>query len=380
MLALILINLSYFSIVNPKVNGSQQPTISKQKHIEESFLTPEVVHVDSYDWLKIDNCSYISEPGQPMLPQKCFVFKLPQGSQVTNLKVEVHESHLQGSFLVVPVPSPVIVGMETSSGNFSENPDIYQSSSIFPKDQYVSRQTHGLDPETMTRVEYFVVTLYPLRFLPVDREMIRVDSVSITVDYVETAALAPLSNLRNLIITSDALEPYAIQLAAYKNSTGISSRAANLTWVYKNYGGIDHPEQIRNCIKDFVAKYGIIYVTIFGDADQVPVRYAFVNDTQSGELNVPTDLYYGDLDGTWDDNNDGVYADVRFDKVDGIPDVYVGRIPASLASSAQTAIGKIEGYQEQFNASDSWTQRVVLAAGTGQETVYQIHLGLHSHT
>lgn len=366
MLALLLTSLLSFSMANQRVNGpylNQQLSMSKQKHMGESFPIPEVVHIDSYDWLKIENCSYISKPGQPMLPVKSLVSKLPEGSSVTSTKVEVNESYLRGSFKVVPAPFPVIAGMEASPRNFSEDPNIYNSSNIFPEEWYVCRYTHGLDPETMTRVEYIVINFYPLRFLPAEKEVLRAESVSVTIDYVEAVTLAPLVKLRNLIITSDTLEPYAVQLAKYKNDTGISSKVLNTTWIYEHYAGIDSQEKIRNCIKDFAATYGIVYVTIFGDADQVPVRLAYVPDGQ--DTYTPTDLYYADLDGTWDDNHDGLYADQRYDNVDGIPDVYVGRIPPSLIEYAQTAVNKIKGYQQEFNASKSWTRRVVLAAGTG---------------
>lgn len=374
VLALLLSSLSLCVIRIDPVGQAQQLSIVKQKQIIESFSMPEAISLDSYYWLKIENCSYNSIPGQPMLPVRSFAFKLPEGSSVTGVRVEANESYLQGSFRVVPTPLPVKAGIEDTVGNFSEDPKIYGSSNIFPEQWYVYHHAHGLDPETMVRVEYAIINFYPLRFIPTENEVLRAETVAVTVDYVETATQAQLVKLKNLIITSDALEPYAVQLAEYKNDTGIPSRAVNTTWVYENYGGIDRPEQIRTCIKDFVSTYEIVYVTIFGDADQVSVRYVYVPDGEDG-TSTATDLYYSDLDGSWDDNNDGLYADQRYDNVDGIPDVYVGRIPVSLASYAQAAVDKIIGYQSQFNASQSWTRRVILAAGTGSGDGFSNTLG-----
>jgi hypothetical protein len=337
-----------------------------QEHLDLTFAPPEVVRVGDYNWLKMPDCSYVSIPGHPMLPIKSAVEKLPLNSHITQIIAEVEDMPLDGNYFIMPALAPIQVGSTEPMSISLPDQTIYGKDQLYPDEWYDYRVCNGLDPESNRRVQYVSFYFYPLRYLPTDQKILLAQNVSFTIIYTEPAEEATAQTvLKNLIITSDTLEPYAIQLATYKNSTGISSRAVNLTWVYKNYDGIDRQEQIRNCIKDFATSYGITYVTIFGDADQVPVRSVFVNDTEAGEPYVPTDLYYGDLDGTWDDNNDGIYGDRRYDNVDGIPDVYVGRIPPSLANQAQTAVDKIIGYQQQFNTSESWTRRVVLAAGTG---------------
>jgi len=177
---------------------------------------------------------------------------------------------------------------------------------------------------------------------------------------------SPPPKFENLIVTSPLLEPQAWKFAEWKNLTGVSTSVLNTTWIYDHYSGVDNPERIRNCIKDFVSAYGISYVTIFGDADQVPVRYAYVPDPDAQQTYVPTDLYYADLNYTWDDNRDGLYADKRYDTVDGIPDVYIGRLPASSTAEAEAVVSKHIAYWSEVNkTSATWLNRVVLAAGTG---------------
>ena len=361
-----LMLFSAFSVVFARGTPVKVGTKVSEKNIDLALTQPEVVKVGNYDWLKMPDCSYISTPGHPMLPIKSVVVKLPLNSNVTQIVAKIENVSLTEDYFIMPVLTPVQVGSTEPLNMSSPDQRIYGREELYPNEWYVYRIGNGLDPESNRRVQYVSFYFYPLRYLPTDRKVLLAQSVSFIITYTEPIEEpAAQESLKNLIISSDTLEPYANQLATYKNSTGISSRVVNLTWVYKNYGGIDRPEQIRNCIKGFVAAYGITYVTIFGDADQVPVRSVFVNDTEAGEPYVPTDLYYSDLDGTWDDNNDGIYADQRYDDVDGIPDVYVGRIPPSLTSYAQIAVDKIVGYQQQFNASESWTRRVVLAAGTG---------------
>lgn len=174
------------------------------------------------------------------------------------------------------------------------------------------------------------------------------------------------ARIDNLIITTFDLEAAASRLAQWKNSCGIPSKVLNLTWIYSHYSGVDEAEKIRNCIRDFHVNFQTKYVTIFGDTDKVPIRYAYVPD--SHETLVPTDLYYADLDYSWDDNGDGLYADLGNDTVDGIPDVYVGRIPPSFNDTAEDVVTKIIEYQQDFDVSEDWVNRVVLAAGMDGNT------------
>jgi parallel beta-helix repeat protein len=169
------------------------------------------------------------------------------------------------------------------------------------------------------------------------------------------------AQVTNMIVTTSDLEAAATRLAQWKNSCGIISNVLDLTWIDSRYSGVDEPEKIRNCIRAFHNSFRTKYVTILGDTDKVPIRYCYVPDTV--ETTVPTDLYYADLDYTWDDNHDGRYGDLGNDTVEGIPDVCVGRIPASFSNTAEDVLTKIIEYQQGFNSSEDWVKRVVLAAG-----------------
>jgi len=351
----------------PNSNDNTAILNLKEKRVNLSFPRPEAIKIGGYYWLRIENCSYFTVPSQPMLPVRSFVMKFPEKSIIRDVSVNVDEVLLEGSFSILPVPSPTIVGVQDRV-ELSEDPTIYRSKNSFPNAWYVQREANGIDVETTTRVKYLILNLFPLKYLPAENKVLRAENVSITVTYIERSDISgSLTRLKNLIIASPTLETYAHQLALWKNSTGTSSKVLNTTWIYSHYSGVDNQEKIRNCIKDSVATYGIIYVTIFGDADQVPVRYAYVPDGQ--DTYTPTDLYYADLDGTWDDNGDKLYADQRYDYVDGIPDVYIGRIPPSVAQYAQVAVDKIKGYQQQYDGTQGWARRIVLSAGTGHNGI-----------
>lgn len=366
MLAVVLLGvLVPLNVGLVKATGNARTAVSeiREKEITLLFSRPQTARIGKYDWLMMENCSYMREPGKPMLPVRSVVIKLPENSKITSIDVKAEEALLEKGLVIVPAPLPVIVGSETS-GEVGEDPAIYETNDVFPSEGYVCREAHGIDPETATRVKYLILNLFPLRFVPLEGKVMLSEKVVITVHYVEQPEISLSSSTgpRNLIITSPLLEPYALELGRWKNSTGMCSVVLSTAGIYSHYSGVDNQEKIRNCIKEYVANYGIMYVTIFGDADQVPIRYAYVPD--SYDTYTATDLYYADLDGSWDDNHDGLYADQRYDNVDGIPDVYVGRIPPSLVEYARSAVDKIIGYQKHFDASENWTQRVILAAGT----------------
>lgn len=323
------------------------------------------------------NCSYVSTPGHPRLPVRSVVIKLPLKSSIIGLNVKLENVTLEETYYIVPSATPIpllvhppsndtvltlVYADKTSNYTLEPDPVIYGSDDLYPKEWFLDRVGNGLDPETSKRVKYVLVYFYPLRYMPKQKKIIWAKNASVTIHYRYLTQEAFLSEkLDNIIITSPLFEGQALRLAEWKNSTGIVSRVLNTNWIYRHYAGIDHPEQIRNCIKDFVSTYGIGFVTIFGDADRVPVRNAYVPDGY--ETFVPTDLYYADLDYTWDDNGDGLYADIRYDRIDGIPDVYVGRIPPSLEEYADVAVNKIMNYKQFLNVSEDWFNRALFVSG-----------------
>src|SRR4029078_2129143 len=62
---------------------------------------------------------------------------------------------------------------------------------------------------------------------------------------------------------------------------------------------------------------------------------------------IPTDLYYSDLDGNWNADGDSLFGEgfadsvtAPGDKLNLIPDVYVGRAPVTNVAQATTFVDK----------------------------------------
>ena len=169
----------------------------------------------------------------------------------------------------------------------------------------------------------------------------------------------------------DAIKP----LKEWRDSIGVKTQILSN---FSEYEGADTPEKIRNMIKEFYEKENIRWVLLAGDAEEslIPIRYVYNPDTvlYEGSETIgsstlkPTDFYYSTLVGSWDEDNDGhygeskVYNDNGIDEITWVPDVYVGRLPASNPSELAYMINKTLKY-ESDPFLGSWMNKMLLAGG-----------------
>ena len=159
------------------------------------------------------------------------------------------------------------------------------------------------------------------------------------------------SAVRHLIVTSPALAAEFQVLADWRTRRGTPSQVRTLDWVRDHARrGSDDAETLRNFIRDAYVYWGIDYVLLGGDTDVVPVRYA-TSSVPGSATAVPTDLYYGCLDGTWNANRNGVWAEPALgagnlgDQTDLTAEVYVSRAPVRTAAEAQRFVAKTIAYE-----------------------------------
>ncbi|MEA3409460.1 MAG: C25 family cysteine peptidase, partial [Candidatus Eisenbacteria bacterium] len=135
----------------------------------------------------------------------------------------------------------------------------------------------------------------------------------------------------------------------WKAQKGLTTEVVTTTWVYANYTGVDMQEQIRNCIIDYYENKGTMWVLLGGDTGVVPARTVYAMTSGVGgaadEDKIRCDLYYGDLDGTWDGNGDGTYGQISLDDIDMYADVFVGRAPIDNATEAARFVNKVLTYE-----------------------------------
>ncbi len=186
-----------------------------------------------------------------------------------------------------------------------------------------------------------------------------------------------------LIITPDnesfinAVKP----LMEWKNEKGVRTLILSN---FSLYNGRDKAEKIRNMIEDYYQREDVQWVLLAGDAteDLIPTRNVYNPDTVEyggSEYNgyddyyKPTDFYYADLTGSWDEDGDGkwgessIYNSHGKDEINWIPEVYVGRLPASDPYELELMVNKTINYEKNPYIGD-WMRRMLLAGGISSYT------------
>jgi hypothetical protein len=196
-----------------------------------------------------------------------------------------------------------------------------------------------------------------------------------------------------LIITpagNQAFYNAAIPLMEWKNLKGVKTIIANdyTNTSVERYGpATDTPEMIRNMIKWYYDRENIQWVLLAADAEVglLPMREVYNPDvlevnpqkseTSGGDNTYkPTDFYYADLTGDWDKNENGKWGESQLktgntDEIDWIPEVYVGRLPASTSTELEIMINKTIKYEKDPEIGD-WMNRMLLGGGLS-DTVAQ---------
>jgi hypothetical protein len=158
-----------------------------------------------------------------------------------------------------------------------------------------------------------------------------------------------------------ALQPLVVQ----RQSQGLRVRLVNVDDIYALFnGGVFHPEAIRAFVAYAHANWpgpAAKYLFLVGDGNfnfkghnpatygeftptWIPPYRAFVDPTQG---DVPVDSRFGDVDG------------------DGMPEVFVGRLPAQTGAEVAAYVAKVLAYEAQPPAD--WQLHALLVADNGQD-------------
>ncbi len=339
-----------------------------------------------YDQVTLLGCDLTAKVGEPQLPVYLANLAIPNGARVEEVEILATESEdLSGSYLIYPVQPPQILSQSKDKTiPFVEPKSAIYSSALYPQ-KIVEYKGSG----SLSGYQVASFLVYPLQYLPAKKMLrfySRVDfAVRLTpgpkkfsikrTERVEklirrtvgslvsnpqnvrksqgaeekSSTLLPLGQFEYLIITSESYVPYFQPLANWKLKKGLRDTIITTSWIYSTYSGYDHQEQIRNFLKDAYQNWGTVWVLLGGDTDVVPTRIAYAMTCEAGfypdEDSIPCDLYYSDLDRTWDLNGNHIYGEVA-DSVDMLSDVFVGRASVSIHQEAQAWVNKILTYEK----------------------------------
>lgn len=362
---LILLSLLYvYSNINAQV-------IEKTYY----FDNYSIVQTANHETINFNNTLLTGKPGEPVLPYHSISLLLPPGEIAESIEmIGEDEVTIPGKFTIYP-QQYVRPMSEKNSGEFIKNELIYAMTDAYP-----SSQTGELITQYMNGYSIALSSFTPLKYYPASGMVSYFKKVTIKIhsrkDLKAIDALTKLSSnnevlqrVQGLIQNPDFINMYPIkassnedyqlliispsqfedEFSAFKDLylvRGLNTKIVITDSIYASSTGQDSQEKIRNFIIQEYQNHNIQYVLLSGDVEHIPYR-GFYCHVQSSSVyednNIPADLYYSALDGTWNDNGNNLWGEIGED--DLLPEISVGRIPASNSSELNNMINKIVSYQ-----------------------------------
>jgi hypothetical protein len=373
---ILLLAISLFAIGTIAANAAMIESITNES---EGVFS----RVKDFDVIKIPGADLTAMPGNPQLPVITKHFLIPQNAVVTSIDITyTRETFLPGTFDIFPVQEPSITETPFMKHQpkpwVDQNPLVYENSDPYPH-QCLELGSQG----NLSEYRILSVNFFPYQYFPAEGKIKRIEEVTFSINYRTVETETPMTRisepsrktLQNIIqslcedqdvlydpfkdLSRDSTIDYVIitpsgftssfqPLCDWKTQKGIPAHIVTTDSIYANCPGSDDQEKIRNFIIDAHNNWGTLWVLLGGDVNRVPERIAYAMTCDAGiqtdEDSIRADLYYSDLDGTWNYDGVGPYGEIE-DSVDLYPDVFVGRAPSSTPVQAQGFVNKILTYE-----------------------------------
>lgn len=167
-----------------------------------------------------------------------------------------------------------------------------------------------------------------------------------------------------IIVTGEYLRSPLEPLARWRCGRGLPTSIIAVEDILRSYPGREDPaDAIREYLRDVHYGWGVLeHVLLAGDWDVVPTKRVHDTNPYPGwdDGYLPADFYYACLDGTWDLDGDGIFAEVG-DLEDIVPDISVSRLAINEGSVWEAKVEQIIEYE--MGPDDlAWSDRAVLIA------------------
>jgi hypothetical protein len=345
--------------------------------------------------VSVADCPVYADPGEPLLPSYPLTVLLPQGEMISSINAAVSEEH------EIEIDRPIEWGRAQVPRSMKDlveaaaaDPEIYAGRAPFPKDRAVHVTT-----QTYRGYNIAYIRVYPVRYLGAQRKIFFAPKITVMIETVPSSVMRtrsmrtlrnggplslgglsrilgldagsdlthdqastlesyasgtqprPLSGLVDpedsyplVIITTSANQPAFETLKAFKDSRGLMTRVVRVQQITPWYAGVDLQDRIRKFIRDAYLHWETEYVILGADVEGIPHRglYAeilpYVTDND-----IPADIYYACLDGTWNDDSDNRWGEPGED--DLLPEVSIGRVSAGSLAEATAFVNKVIRYE-----------------------------------
>ncbi len=366
--------------------------------VKEISFPQTLLHLipkDGYTVVNYGNAPEIdAQPGSPSLPVIPVHIVIPADAELEGVEVlDVEENKIPGEYLLYPVqpgrtfsdlkPHPFVPPKE----------EFYSQQSIYPEKilGYIGSGNKG-----GFRLCRFLV--FPVRYLPARKELYLAEKIKVRVSYNEgriiPKPISPFkltlfsSDVGDLVINPEDVERFAppvrttpafspnlppgyyeyviITPQVYRDSCeplrywrhklGYPARIMTIEDIQSTYPGRDLPEKMRNFVKDADSVWQTVFFFIVRQ-DAPAQQYRLLRVRYTSNEDLPGDIYFSDLDGTWDFNNNNIFGEPA-DSIDGYSDVYVGMMTTESFQEIRTYLNKLFRYEQ--NPDSTYFEKALL--------------------
>jgi len=329
-----------------------------------------------HETINFKNTLLTGKLGEPVLPYQSVSLLLPPGEIAESIEmIGEDEVTIPGKFKIYPQQYVRPIS-ENISGEFVKDEFIYAMTSAYP-----STQTGELITQYMNGYSIALSTFTPLKYYPASGKVSFYKKITVRIhSRKDSKAIDALTKLNSnnevlkrvkkfvqnpdlinlypkrilsnntyqlLIISPSQFEDEFQDLIYLYRIRGLKAKIISTDSIYASSSGQDLQEKIRNFILQEYQNNNIEYVLLGGDVEHIPYRgfYCHVQSSSVYEDNdIPADLYYSALDGTWNNNGNSLWGEIGED--DLLPEISIARIPISNLSELSNMINKVKSYQE----------------------------------
>ena len=339
------------------------------------FDNPTVTEYRGYQQINFDGCMQTAVAGNPSLPYQMVSLMLPQGTEAESIEVELSDFQaISGNINLFPY-QPSRTMNDVGEKELVINEAVYASKGIYPA------ENHGIvTTQYKNGYGFAFASFTPVQYVPSEGAVMYAKTANVRVNVkasrtdhsemlwgtqeiknsVKRLAQNPemvenyqtkgreVTNYDVLIITgANYVDAYA-EYREYYNSIGLRNEIVTTDAIYAEMTGVDNQDKIRNYIIQEYQNNGIIMAVLGGDVDIVPYRPFYCYVTSGGgdqeSNNIPADLYYCGLDGTWNDNGNNRYGEPGED--DLLPEIGMSRMSFNNNTDLANMIHKSMSYQQ----------------------------------
>ncbi|MDP1621357.1 MAG: C25 family cysteine peptidase [Bacteroidales bacterium] len=339
-----------------------------------TFSQVNIAQHGLYQSVTLDNTMLAGLHGEPMLPYHQIAMMLPPGEKAISIKI-VGESltPIPGTYLLYPQQwmQPI---SKIPDGIFIKNEQIYLSDINYP-----AIPTGNLINSYLNGYAFALSTFTPVIYNPAKQTLSYYQKVTVQIATEKdinasnalknlTASKSALKRVRSFAQNPGMMDQYPVKTALktnyqilivtpalfqngfqdlvnYYNGKGLITQIATIESI-GSVTGQDLPEKMRNYIISEYQNNGIEQVILGGDAEVVPYRgfYCYVfSGSGYVDYNIPADIYFSALDGTWNTNGNNKWGEPGED--DLLPELSVGRMSFSNAGELAKMVHKSVSYQ-----------------------------------